>query len=315
MKLVLVGIGQLGRILAQTAAIRPGCKIIGAVDAAPELHGVDLSELVPQVPPGVIIEKSIRGLLNRVQADAVIVTTVSRLIDAMDTLKEVISCAVPMICTCEELSYPWRTAPHLAGELDVLALRRGVAVLGAGVNPGFLMDYLPLVISSVCSSIEKIKISRIQDASSRRLQFQHKIGAGMTVAEFEAKQLEGGFGHVGLVESIDMLSDAFKWQITKINNTIAPVIGTDGKVTGIEQTAIGIVDGEEKIELYFRAAVGETDPHDSIEIVGQPSFSSRIAGGIHGDVASAAIILNAAAALRRTSAGLHTMADFPIPHY
>ncbi|MDD2478493.1 MAG: hypothetical protein PHS31_01225 [Victivallaceae bacterium] len=315
MKLVLIGVGQLGKILAKAVTERPGFEIVGAVDAAPELHGVDLAELVPQLPPGIVIEKYTRGLLNRVKADAAIVTTVSRLVDVMDTLKEVISCSLPLVCTCEELSYPWRTAPRLAGDLDVLARRRGVAVLGAGVNPGFLMDYLPLVMSSVCSSIERIKISRIQDASSRRMQFQNKIGAGMTVTEFEEKQLNGGFGHIGLIESIDLLSDAFKWQISEIKNSIAPVIGADGKVAGIEQIASAIADGVEKIELYFRAAVGETDPHDSIEIIGQPSFSSRVAGGIHGDVASAAIILNAAAALRRTSAGLHTMADFPIPHW
>lgn len=315
MNLVLIGLGQLGRIVAQAASERHEFKIIGAVDIAPELQGVELAQLVPGCAEGVVIGNSIRGLLNRVSADAAIITTVSKLAEVTDTLKEVISCAVPVVCTCEELSYPWRTAPSLAGELDILARRRGVAVLGTGVNPGFLMDFLPLVMSSLCNSVTKIKISRIQDASSRRLQFQHKIGAGMSVVDFDNKMRAGGFGHIGLTESIHMLADAFKWQISEIRNRVSPVIGSDGRVSGIEQVAIACDDEDEKIELYFRAAVGETKPCDKIQIMGNPSFTSCIEGGIHGDVASAAIILNAAAALRRTSAGLHTMADFPIPHY
>ncbi len=94
-----------------------------------------------------------------------------------------------------------------------------------------------------------------------------------------------------------------------------PVLGDDGAVRGICQKTAGFAGDKKKIELYFKASDGEKAPHDQIEITGEPSFVSRIDGGVNGDTASAAIVLNCAAALKRSSAGLHTMADFPVPYW
>lgn len=315
MNLVLVGAGQVGLMTARAARDKANFDIIGAVDADPAIQGKDLGELCGGAPSGIKVEASVRGLLNRVAADAAIVTTVSSLEAAAETLKEIISCAVPAVTTCEELAYPWRTAPRLAAELDVAARRRGVAVVGAGVNPGFLMDFLPLIMSSICQQVDCIRIARVQNTAYRRPQFQYKVGVGMTPREFAVKNAAGGFGHIGLPESMHMLADAFGWELDHFEDKVEPVIGADGVVAGIRQEAAGYVAGARKIELFFQAADGECDPHDRIEITGNPSFVSRIEGGINGDIASAAIVLNCAAALKRSSAGLHTMADFPVPYW
>lgn len=287
----------------------------GAVDSAPGLQGKDLGELCGGAPDGVIVGSSIRGLLNRVEADAAVVTTVSSLTAVAETVKEIVSCAVPVVTTCEELAYPWRTAPRAAADIDIAARRRGVPVIAAGVNPGFLMDFLPLVMSSICRHVEMIRIDRVQNTAFRRPQFQHKVGVGMTLREFEARNNAGGFGHIGLPESMHMLADAFQWELDRMENEVLPVPGDNGLVRGICQRAAGFAGGRKKIELYFKASDGESDPHDRIEITGDPSFVSRIDGGINGDTASAAIILNCVCALKRSSAGLHTMADFPVPYW
>ncbi len=302
-------------MIARAARNKEHFEFVGAVDSDPALQGRDLGELCGGAPSGVKVESSIRGLLNKVEADAAIVTTVSSLAAAAEALKEVISCSVPVVTTCEELAYPWKTVPRLAAELDVAARRRGVAVVGTGVNPGFLMDFLPLVMSSICQQIDHIRISRVQNTAFRRPQFQYKVGVGMTPDEFAAKNAAGGFGHIGLTESMWMLADAFQWEITRFDNEINPVTGPDGKVAGIQQTVAGYVGEDRKIELFFKATDGEKTPHDQVEITGNPSFTSRIEGGINGDTGSAAIVLNCAAALRRSSAGLHTMADFPLPYW
>ena len=311
----MVGAGQLGLMIARTARDKEHFEFVGAVDCSPGLQGKDLGELSGGEPNGVIVGNSVRGLLNRVEADAAIVTTVSSLPAVAETLKEIISCSVPAVTTCEELAYPWRTAPRLAAEIDIAARRRGVAVVGAGVNPGFLMDFLPLVMSSICRRVDAVRISRVQDTATRRPQFRGKVGVGMTPQAFKAKKQAGGFGHVGLIESVHMLADAFRWEIERIDDEVVPVIGGENVVAGIQQTAVAYAGKQKRIELFFKASEGEKEPHDRIEIVGDPSFVSRIEGGINGDAASAAIILNCAAALVRSSAGLHTMADFPIPYW
>lgn len=315
LKIVLIGIGELGQLIAGRVMKSGNLKIIGAIDTAPGLVGKDLGIICGGNANGIIIESSIRGVLNRVNADAAILTTVSTVERIMESCREVISCAVPLVTTCEELAYPWQTAPHQAAELDIQARKRGVPVVATGVNPGFLMDFLPLVMSSICQDIENIRISRIQDAGCRRLQFQNKVGVGMTIEEFNRVNASGGFGHIGLPESIYMLSDAFKWRISRIVGEVSPVMRQDGKVAGILQTATGYVNDDARIELYFKASAGETAPCDQIEIKGTPSFTSRIDGGINGDAASAAIVLNCVASLRRGSAGFHTMMDFPLAYW
>ena len=90
-----------------------------------------------------------------------------------------------VVSSCEELSYPYEKSPVLAARLDRLARENGVAVLGTGVNPGFLMDAWPLFMTGVCAEVKEIKASRVQDASVRRVPFQEKIGAGKTKEEFQ----------------------------------------------------------------------------------------------------------------------------------
>jgi 4-hydroxy-tetrahydrodipicolinate reductase len=85
--------------------------------------------------------------------------------------------------------------------VDALARKARVAVLATGVNPGFAMDALPIMLTAVCERIDSISVNRVQDASIRRLPFQQKIGAGLTIAEFERKKADGSVRHVGLTES------------------------------------------------------------------------------------------------------------------
>ena len=51
--------------------------------------------------------------------------------------------------TAEELSFPWLTHPEEAAEIDAVAKRVGKTVLATGVNPGFVMDSLPLNLTAI----------------------------------------------------------------------------------------------------------------------------------------------------------------------
>ena len=113
------------------------------------------------------------------------------------------------------------------------------------------------------------------------------------------------------------------WHLEKTEDRIEPVIAdrtiqseamtiTSGHVAGVRQTGIGWVGGEEKIKLAFQASVGEPDSYDEIEIFGTPHIRSRIMKGVHGDIATCAIILNACKSILKASPGLRTMADIPM---
>src|SRR3989441_12113644 len=120
----------------------------------------------------------------------------------MDQLLECLEAEACVVSTCEELSYPFRTYPELAAKLDAAAKDWGVALVGTGVNPGFVMDKLMVTLAAVAQRDDHAKAGGIADASQLRLPLQNKIGAGMSVEEFRAQGAAGVIEHVGRAEYV-----------------------------------------------------------------------------------------------------------------
>jgi 4-hydroxy-tetrahydrodipicolinate reductase len=231
-----------------------------------------------------------------------------------------------VISTCEELSYPYYSAPELAEKLDALAKKHKTTVLGTGINPGFLMDTLVITLTAPCQKIERIEAVRVMNAATRRVPFQKKIGVGLTIKEFqrklESRQISG---HVGLGQSIAMIADALAWKLDKITiEPVKPVIAKKnvknkdikvkaGQVAGLRQKAKGIIKNKETITLDFQAYVDAEEEYDAITIKGVPNINQKIQPCIHGDVSTISMVVNAIPKIMRAPPGLLTMKDLPIP--
>jgi 4-hydroxy-tetrahydrodipicolinate reductase len=187
-----------------------------------------------------------------------------------------------------------------------------VTLLGTGINPGFLMDTLAATLSGVCQRVERVRLRRIVDAGTRREQLQRKVGAGLSMEEFQAKVASGRFGHVGLKESCWLLAEALGWRLDSLDETFAPVAGADGRAAGIRQEARGTIGGRTVIEAVVQMSAGAEHPRDEIEIDGTPPVRMVIEGGVQGDVATAAVVLNAVAPVVAHAPGLVTMLDLPV---
>ena len=120
-------------------------------------------------------------------ADLVVHSTSSLLPSVSDQLLACLEAECCVVSTCEELAYPFRKYPELAAKLDDQAKANGVALVGTGVNPGFVMDKLLLTLSAAAQRIESARAVRVVNASERRLPLQKKLGAGMDPAEFRAQ--------------------------------------------------------------------------------------------------------------------------------
>jgi hypothetical protein len=315
-----MGLGPIGLQATRYLAKRPGLRIVGAVDVDPAKAGQDVGTLAGIPALGVKVTASMEQALAGGKADAVLLTTVSSLAKAREQLKTLLPYGVNVVSSCEELSYPWVTDPQAAAEIDALAKKHGVSVLATGVNPGFLMDFLPAAMSGVCRSVSRITVERIQDATFRRVPFQKKIGAGLTVREFEEKAKAGVLRHVGLTESIQMIAARLGWQLDETRDELTPIIAAQrvetegmtveaGRAAGVQQIGVGIAGGREVIRLVFRAAIGESGVRDRIVIEGSPGIDTCIAGGLNGDVATCAILTNAIPVVVNAKPGLRTMVD------
>ncbi len=304
-------------------AVERGCfNITGAVDPDPEKAGKDLGRLCGIDPLGVTVRANLAEAVKGASVQVAVVTTVSSLAALEPQIAELARAGLNIVSTCEELFFPWNTQPDLAKRIDQTCRENGIVCLGTGVNPGYLMDFLPTVLTGLCQDVKGIRVARVQDASVRRIPFQQKIGAGLTLEEFEARKKTGTLRHVGLTESVDFIAHRLGWNIDRNVETLEPVIAdTDihtgykpiskGMARGVYQTGKGFVGDTEVITLTFRAAVGEPESYEQIEIQGDPPIKSRIPGGINGDTATCAITLNAIPSILKTTPGLKTMADIP----
>ncbi len=325
-RVVQIGLGPLGQQIVRFALERSGIKMVAAVDPAASKVGRDLGILCSLRPLSVPIRPDLSSALKGKKAEVALLTTVSSLRKIEGQIEEIAKAGVNIVSTCEELSFPWQTQPQIARRIDALCRKNGVACVGTGVNPGFLMDYLPIVLSSVCQKVASIKVTRVQDASRRRIPFQQKIGAGLTKALFRAKVAEGTIRHVGLVESMHMIAHSMNWKLDRTVESLKPILADQtvtsgytridkGTARGVEQIGRGYVGKKEVIRLHFRAAVGEPESADIIEIAGNPSIRSVIPGGINGDIATCAITVNAIRSISAIGPGLKTMLDLPVSGY
>src|SRR5438874_631735 len=318
------GVGPIGASIAKLMREKQAIEIVGAVDLDPAKAGRDLGEVAgaADAPWGVNVFADAKEALD-LNPDVVIHCTSSSLAKVMDQLMACLEAQSCVVSTCEELSYPFRTHPDLAAKLDAAAKEWGVALVGTGVNPGFVMDKLVVTLAAVSQRIEHAKALRIVDASKRRLPLQKKIGAGMSVDEFRAKVTEGVIKHVGLPESVAMVADSLGLAIDEITETIEPKVATErvqteyltveeGQAAGVHQIARGLSAGKELIYMELQMYVGAKDPADTITLTGHPNITLTIPGGSHGDIATASVAVNSIPVILDAPAGLRTAKDLPI---
>jgi hypothetical protein len=320
-RVIQFGLGPIGAGVARVIAARTDFQFVGAVDIDPAKVGEDLGRLIGlDHDLGVTISDDAAKVLKR-KADVVMHCTSSSLLKVEPELALIVRARHNIVSTCEELAMPWGRGA-VAKRIDALAKKSKVTVLGTGINPGYMMDTLPIVLTGVCQEVEGVRVRRVVDASSRRLPLQQKIGTGLTVAEFKAKAAKKEIRHVGLTESVALIARALRWKLDKIEETIEPVVAkaptkteyfevAPGFVTGVEQFGYGIKNGKRVIELHLRMCVDVGESVDEVWIEGKPPIHS-VVHGVHGDLSTAAVAANCVRRVVAASPGLVTMADIPV---
>jgi 4-hydroxy-tetrahydrodipicolinate reductase len=321
------GLGPIGQAIVRDLARKKDIHIVGALDIDEHKVGKDVGKVAGlDSPLEVKVSSDSKEALSSKAAQLVILSTVSSITGCYRQIEEILESGKYLISTCEELAYPWSTHPDLSRRIDDLAQKNGVAVLGTGVNPGFAMDYLPIVVSGICRDVERIRVFRIQDAALRRLPFQRKIGAGLKKEDFEKQKAHQQIRHVGLTESIHMIAHGFGWELDQTDDEVFPILAERpvesssirvavGEVKGMRQLGRGLRNGKELITLEMVMTLGQDNPRDVIEIEGTPNVRLVFEGGIHGDIATAAVVVNSIPQLPRLSPGLRTMLDMPPVHF
>ena len=325
-RVIQYGLGPIGCAIARHILERRGVELVGAVDIDPQKVGRDAGEVIGTAYPlGFPVYARLTDALTQTPAHVAIHSTNSYLACIKGQIIELLEAGLDVISTAEELAFPWLAHPKDARELDAIAKRYGKRVLGTGINPGFLMDTLPIALTAICQSVESIAVTRCVNAATRRGPFQAKIGSGMTPEVFNAKMAKGDIGHVGLRESMDAIAHTLGRSLVRYEITVEPILAEKpivtehfsvepGQVCGLKQVGRGFIDTGEFITLTFLAALNMEDEGDVIEIKGLPSLKITLRG-TNGDWATVAITVNVIPRVREVAPGLVTMRDLPLVHH
>lgn len=324
-KVAQFGLGPIGLESLRFAAEQPWIEIVGAVDNDPLKYGRSLVDLTGlPLLDGLSLCPTLEELFRETQPDVILHTASSSAAATLQQIRPALELGLAVASTCEELIYPALKSPALAKELNVLCLYTKARIVATGVNPGFVMDLLPICLTGVSRSVDSIRVERVVNASTRRQSLQAKIGSGQDPAEFRTKLATGQAGHAGLRESAALVAHVMAWQLDDITESGEPVIaerdivtpyfqvGT-GRTCGIHQRVVGTEKGMERIVLDLKMHLDAPAPRDLIAIRGRPDLNVVVNGGVAGDDATVAALINVVPRLLAAPPGLRLLHELAAP--
>ena len=326
LKVVHCGLGPIGQSIARMVLAEDVFSVAGAMDPSADYAGKDLGTALGLARKvRVKVEGDPDRFFKKAKADVAILCTSSSARAVKPQVLALVQRGMHVVTTCEELAHPTTEHDAVAREISRAAEKKKVSVLATGVNPGYAMDALPLMLTASCSEVRRVNVTRIVDAGTRRLPLQRKVGAGLNLSQFRRAITEGTVRHVGLLESVHMIAAALGWKLERVEETLeAAVAPRDldteylrvpaGMAAGIHQCARGFRNGEVAVSLDLQMYVGAESPRDHVHIDGTPPIDVTVAGGIAGDQATAAIVVNSIPKLMGARPGLVTMRDLPLVH-
>ncbi len=301
-------------------------RVVGAADASADKAGKDLGAVLG-LPRKLRmkVQGDIGKLVRKSKADIAILSTTSSLREAKAQIALLVQKGLHVVTTCEEMAHPTPAHQSTFRDLDRQARKKKVSVLGTGVNPGFAMDVLALLLTAPCARVERVSVTRVVDAGTRRLPLQRKVGAGLNLSQFRRAMTEGSVGHVGLVESAHMIAAGLGWKLDKVEETLEPAVAPRdldteylripaGAAAGIRQSLRGFRKAAPVLSLDLQMYVGAESPRDHVLIDGVPPVEMTIPGGIAGDLATAGLAINVIPKVLAAPSGVVTMRDLALVH-
>jgi hypothetical protein len=324
-KVAQFGLGPIGIEALKLAASKPWVEIVGGVDIAPDKVGKDLAELTGDASlRGRKVYETIDALVAAARPEVVLHTSVSKFAAAAAQIDPIVRHGISVVSSSEELLCPTFRDPILAAKLDALCQQHGARVLGTGVNPGFVMDVLPVVMTGVSRSVRSIAAQRVVNATTRRGPLQRKICSGWTPEEFEQRFKEGKAGHAGLKDSVALIAHCLGWKVEQITEAGRAMVADHdittphvqvkrGQCCGLHQIGTAVVNGRTVISLDLKMYLDAPNPHDAIQIEGEPPLNLVVQGGVAGDHATVAAVVNAVPRVLAARPGLRLMTDIAVP--
>jgi hypothetical protein len=344
-RIIQWGTGAVGReVLRGALDARSGLELAGVRVYSADKDGVDAGELIDREPVGVLATTDVERILA-IEADCVVytprLTDVGEVCRILESGKNVVTTAF--------LFHPNRI--RLADRDRVLAacIQGGSSVHGCGLNPGNLSGVLPLALSGMSRTIDRLTLQERADWSVYdstaitfdNMRFGHPVDEiSVTANEFLA------FNSSIFTEQVWLLADALHAGIDEVTATVEAVAAESdheifdhvlraGTTAGQRWNWVGRRDGHPLVEIEALWTVGNEYPKHwprpqhgwTLTIEGDPSMrahflslasferdASMLEHVNSANVATAMQVLNAVPAVCAAEPGFATAATLPQVH-
>lgn len=317
----VLGLGSIGRRIAEAALASPELTLVGAIDRAPALVRKPLADCVPGASSKLKVENDLSRVLPLLKGGVLLHCAGSRLADVVPVIEQCARAGVHLVSTCEELAFPWLRFEEKADALDQLAKRSRICVLGTGVSPGFVLDRLVATAGAVCGHVQSVQAGRVVNLLHCRESVRRRAGLGLSEDEVERRFESGEAGHVGLAESAALCALGLGLDFEEFEEELEPLIADEdlagpipvkkGQVAGIWQRVRGFHEDRQTVELELTLVADAEDPHDYVRLKADPPVELRVPGGYGSDAATAWAVVNAAPRVSAAEHGLLTVLELP----
>lgn len=331
-KVVVWGLGSMGGGIANMVLSKKGFTIVGAIDMDPNKVGKKLYEVLgvaANEDNSCIVTKNAEDVIKKGFADVCLMATASFTKVVFPLIKMAAQAGMNVVTTAEEMSYPRALDPELSDELDKIAKENNVSILGTGVNPGFIMDLVVIMLTGVCDTVDSLNVKRINDLACFGKAVMVEQGIGLKPEEFIQGVKDNTVdGHVGFLQSFGMFEEAFGVKFNNVRQEKEPIVTSVPRATDIVSVKAGEVAGCRQLgyanlgEKLFvtmehpqqvRPELENVETGDYITINGAPNLNLQIKPEIPGGIATIAICVNMVPLVINAEPGLKTMLDLPVP--
>jgi len=152
-RVLVLGTGQMGAGISRLVLEKQGLELVGAFARRAARAGVDLGCVLElERDLGLPIGTDLAVVIDKTRPDVAIQATCSTLNDAWPEISLLLARGVSVISIAEEMTYPACRSRTIAREMHSLAIQNKAAVLGTGINPGFVLDLLVIALTSAAKT-------------------------------------------------------------------------------------------------------------------------------------------------------------------
>jgi 2,4-diaminopentanoate dehydrogenase len=249
----IYGTGKIGGCVVSACLDSADVEVVAAATTSPGKTGKDLGEMLGIGHLGVPVEMELDALLRRDDVDLVFYCGLGAPDHVADFLGRIVDSRKDAVTLTGLIHPPTALGDRAAEKLARRAIDGGGRIVGAGWNPGFILDVLPVAVADSCVRIGLVSAQRIAEMRDWGRGVHEECGLGRPAKE--AKDSPNNPLH----ESVALISDALSLGIDRIENSYEPYLSSTDREHGDMKVLAGTIAGFHKRSRGFVANNARVD--------------------------------------------------------